>query len=186
MLTFGSSSLPNLLPGCPSELAAQPPLSVTFTVTADDLYATSRMAARDAWPVIHILAAMLIIGGLVLLALKSPIVGALLIGSGIGVSGLALVPAFWRFWLGRRAAILLGEERHFVFDAEGIHEERTGIRHTTPWTLLTEMRITTDGVFLLHHYQLVLTVPARGFPSPDAMDRLISLASAHAPNVRIS
>ena len=167
-------------------MAAQPPLSVTFTVTADDLFATSRMAARDAWPMIHILAGLLVIGGLVLLVLESPIVGALLIGSGIGVSGLALLPTFWRFWLSRRAAILVGEERHFVFDAEGVHEERTGIRHTTPWTLLTEMRITPDGVFLLRHYQLVLTIPARAFPSPDAMDRLIGLASAHAPNVRIS
>jgi hypothetical protein len=116
----------------------------------------------------------------------NPVIGALGIGLCIGVAILPMVPGFWRWWLTRQAGDLLGERRHFVFDAEGFHEERAGILHTTPWDLLTLMRVTHDGVFLLHDRHVVLAVPARAFSSPDDVDRLIDLVSANASRVRIA
>jgi hypothetical protein len=168
-----------------SEHADSTQLSATYVVTADDLLVTNRFAERGALPMLYIAAAMGIPIGVLLIG-WNPIVGALAIGLCIGVAILPMVPGFWRWWLTRQAGDLLGERRHFVFDAEGFHEERAGSMHTTPWSLLTHMRVTRDGVFLLHDRHVVLAVPARAFSSPDDVDRLIGLVSANAPRVRIA
>lgn len=160
-------------------------LSATYVVTADDLVATSRFAERGALPMLYITAAMAALVGVVLIAWH-PIAGALGLGLGIGIAALPMLPAFWRFWLTRQAHDLLGEERRFAFDADGFHEERAGIRHTTPWSLLTVMRITREGVFLLHDRHVVLALPARAFASPDDVDRLIDLVSANASRVTVA
>jgi hypothetical protein len=68
----------------------------------------------------------------------------------------------------------------------GFHEERAGIRHTTPWSLPTVMRVTRDGVFLLRDGHVVLALPARAFASPQDVDHLISLASARATPISSS
>lgn len=160
-------------------------LSATFVVTADDLVATSRFAERGALPMLYITAAMAALIGVVLMAWH-PVVGAVAVGLGIGIAALPMLPAFWRWWLTRQARDLLGEERHISFDAEGVHEERAGIRRTTPWTLLTVMRVTRDGIFLLRDRHVVLAIPARAFSSPDAVDDLIDLVSANASGIRIA
>lgn len=168
-----------------TEHASPAEISVTYVVTADDLVATSRMAGRDAMPMIHISAAVMVVLGIVLWG-TSATMGAVLIASGVGAAVLTHLPGFWRFWLRRQAANLIGEHRRFAFDEDGLHEERADLRHTTPWSVLTEMRITPRGVFLLRHNHIVQALPARAFPSPDALDRLIGLVSAHAPNIRIT
>lgn len=160
-------------------------LSAAFVVTADDLVATSRFAERDALPMLYITAAMTVGIGALIVGWR-PVAGGLVIGLGLVIGASAHLPAFWRWWLTLQARDLVGEERRFVFDAEGFHEERAGIRHTTPWSLLTAMRITGDGVFLMQAAQVVLVVPARAFGSPDDVDHLIDLVSARASNVRVA
>jgi hypothetical protein len=168
-----------------SERATSTTLSATFVVTADDLLASSRYAERGALPLLYITAAMAALIGVVLIAWQ-PMVGAVGLGLGIGIASLPLLPAFWRWWLTRQARDLLGEERRISFDADGLHEERAGIRHTTPWSLLTVMRVTRDGIFLLRDRHVVLAIPARAFGSPDDVDRLIELVSANASSIRIT
>ena len=168
-----------------SEHADSTRLSATFVVTADDLVATSRFAERGALPLLYITALMAAFIGVVLIAWH-PVVGAVALGVGIGIACLPLMPAFWRWWLTRQARDLLGEERRISFDAEGLHEDRAGIRHTTPWSLLTVMRVTRDGIFLLRDRHVVLAIPARAFSSPDDVDRLIDLVSANASRVRVA
>ena len=160
-------------------------VSAAFVVTADDLVATSRFAERHVLPMVYVTAAAMVGIGAVLVD-SNPAAGVLAIGLGVAIGATSLSPAFWRYWLTLQARDLLGEERRFVFDAEGFHEERAGIRHTTPWSLLSVLRITRDGVFLLRDHHLVLAVPARAFASPDDVDRLIGLVSANASNVRVA
>jgi hypothetical protein len=150
-------------------------LSATYVVTADDLVTTSRFAGRNSLPMIYISAAAVVAFGA--MYVDAPL-GWPLIGLGVAIGALPMLPGLWRWWLTRRARSLVGEERHFVFDEEGFHEERAGIRHTTPWNLLSVMRITRDGVFLLRDGHLVLALPARAFATPDDLDRLIGLVSA--------
>ena len=168
-----------------SEHADSAQLSATYVVTADDLVATSRFGERNALPMLYYSAAVVVGIGAVLVSSR-PITGGVVIGLGAAIVGFAQLPAFWRWWLSRGARNLLGERRHFLFDAEGFHEERAGILHTTPWSVLTVMRITRDGVFLLREGHLVLALPARAFASPDDLDRLIDLVSANTTRVRIA
>jgi YcxB-like protein len=168
-----------------TEMAATPPLSVTFIVTADDLVATNHVAERDGPPLVYLTGGLVALVGVVLFAVNW-LVGTAIAALGVAVVGVTLVPAFRRFWLTRMAGTLLGEQRDFVFDSEGMHEEQGGIRHTTPWAMLTELRIAPTGVFLLRQSQVIQAVPARAFSSPDALDRLIQLVSSHASNVRIT
>ncbi len=166
-----------------TEHADSTQLSATYVVTADDLVATSRFAGRSALPMVIITAAA--VAGVGAFYYDTAF-GWVLIVLGVAIGGLAMLPAFWRWWLTHEAGTLLGEERRFVFDEEGCHEERAGIRHTTPWSLLSVMRITREGVYLLRDGHLVLALPARAFATPDEVDRLIGLASANTSRVRVS
>lgn len=168
-----------------SEHADSTELSITYTVTADDLVATSRFAARDTLPMLYITAAV-VFGIGAIYAGDRPLFGWPLFGMGLAIAAMASAPAFWRWWLTRQARNLVGEERRFVFDAEGFHEERAGIRHTTPWSLLSVMRITRNGIFLLRDGHVVLALPPRAFATPDDLDRLIGLVSANASRVRVT
>jgi hypothetical protein len=169
-----------------TEQTARPAaVSATFVVTADDLVGMSRMAGRDGIPFI-LVAAITFVGIGLMLWGHSAILGVAAAIFGVLTAAVALVPGLWRFWLMRQASDLVGEERHFVFDDEGFHEERAGIRHTTPWSAITLMRLTRDGIYLLRHGHVVLRLPARAFASPDDVDRLIGIVSAHASNVRVS
>jgi hypothetical protein len=160
-------------------------LSATFVVTADDLVIPSRLAGRDTVPMIQLSAFVFVLMGIMVWG-YSTLLGGLLVAFGVAVSAVALVPAFWRFWLTRQAGDLLGEERNFIFDTEGFHEERAGIRHTTPWSAITVVRITRDAVFLLRYGHVVQLLPTRAFASPDDVDRLIDIVSANASNVSVS
>jgi hypothetical protein len=168
-----------------SEAADSATLSATFVVTADDLVAINRFAERGAFPLLYITAAMAAVIGVVLIAWQ-PMVGAVGLGLGIGIAVLPTLPGFWRWWLTHQARDLLGEERRFSFDARGLHEERAGVRRTTPWSLLTVMRVTRDGIFLMRDRHVVLAIPTRAFGSPADVDRLIDLVSANASGIRIA
>ena len=136
-------------------------LSVTYTVTADDLVAMSRMTERDARPLIHIITAVVLGSGFLVAVSLNPRGGAAIIGIGIALGLLSVTPAFWRFWLARQSGRLIGQERNFTFDASGIHEGPPALGLITPWSSFSVMRITTEGVFLLTDGIVVQMLPAR-------------------------
>lgn len=169
-----------------SEQANPSTVSVTYTVTADDLVAMSRMTERDARPLIHIITAVVLGIGFFIAVSLNPRAGAAVIGLGVALGILSVTPAFWRFWLTRQSGRLIGEQRSFTFDASGIHEGPPAIGYTTPWTAFSVMRITAEGVFLLTDGIVVQMLPIRAFATPYDVDRLIGLVSARASNVSIA
>jgi hypothetical protein len=168
-----------------TESAAAPDLSVAYVVTADDLLATNRIGERDGRPMLFVTAAVLVLLGVLLWQL-SPLLGGAIAAVGIAAASLVFVPALWRVWIARQAGNLIGERRQFAFDEEGVHEESAGIRHTLPWSTFTHLRVDRGIVMLARNGRLVLAIPARAFASPDDVQRLIGLASAHASHVKIT
>ena len=169
-----------------SEHADSTRLAASYVITADDLVAMSRMTERDALTVIHITTAVVIAIGILFAVRWNPMAGAAVMGLGIALGILSLTPAFWRFWLMRRAGSLVGQQRSFTFDAAGIHEGDLALGYMTPWSTFSVMRVTTDGVFLMRDGIVVQMLPARAFASPYDVDRLIGLVSARTTNVSIA
>lgn len=104
-----------------------------------------------------------------------------MIGIAVLVAAVTFFPWAWRLVMRRRGRSLIGERRRFVLDAEGMHEERAGVRHTTPWQSVTEVRVDRGNVAVLQNGYMLHLLPARAFRPPVTLTEFLALVGQHAP-----
>jgi YcxB-like protein len=148
-----------------------PPISVQYTMTADDLVDGQRLAQRPFRRLVAGLGAVLCISGLGLILTGSAGLGAglILLGS-VDLAILAAGRPLERFGMRRRASPLIGSECEVSLTDGAVLFRNGGTKGQIPWSDLTGIAEDPHTLALASHGVLRLGIPKRAFDSDTALD----------------
>jgi YcxB-like protein len=148
-----------------------PPISVQYTMTADDLVDGQRLAQRPFRRFEAAVGAVLGISGLGLILSGSPGLGGglILLGS-VDLAILAAGRPLERFWMRRRASPLIGSECEVSLTDDGVLFRHGGTNGHIAWSDLTRIAEDPRTLAFASGGVLRLGIPKRAFRSDADLD----------------
>lgn len=136
---------------------------VTFTIGLDDLTNSSHLMSRKT---IYVLAAGSAVVGLIFLALGSQLQGVVFVALSLLLLAIWRFPVVDRWWFGRHASALIGNECEMWLDDTGVAYRQTGMEGHYAWAKINRIKEDDRTLVLMQGGIPLAVIPKRAFASP--------------------